>query len=497
MSTLQIKQVLIFLVCGLFALFMGPWIVDGNWRLPLFFFLIGGYLFLTKAAQVTPETYMLSFLVFGYIVGNRGFAQITPLGNLPLFMGELGLIVGTVFLAIHISLKKEFSFRLDALGIAILIWMIVGTIRVVFDYPNYGILALRDFAMVYYAAFFFIAQPMAKHTCSRKIFEKIFQTALFLLIPGFLLFKTYPEFFHQHLIFDGTPLIFYKGDLAASFLGIGFVYHYCKYDSTNMFKFLLLAYLFLILTIYTTMRAAWVGLAFILILIIFTKKLNVIKHVCVAIIILILPLVVYMSIFTEDIKQTRPYAVYEHLISMTDISGTGNYSNIDSIGSGANNRFRLIWWRTVINQTLDHGLIFGLGFGYNLTDQFYQKYYNVIEQNFAVRSPHGFILSVFGRMGLLGLGLFIFIISAMLIKTYQELYISRKSKILTLAFPYWCVSWVLFLSACFGVVLEGPMGAITFWILLGVSNSLSNCDTENRKYVLSQILSRPMREQTT
>ncbi len=241
---------------------MGTWIVDDNWKLPLVILLIGGYLLLTKATQVTPETYILSFLVFGYIVGNRGFAQITPLGNLPLFIGEIGLLIGAVFMALHISLKKEFPFRLDALGIAILFWIIVGTIRVVFDYPNYGILALRDFAMVYYAAFFFIAQSMAKHLYSRKIFETFLQAALLLLIPGFLLFKTYPEFFYQTLIFDGTPLIIYKGDLAATFFGIGFVYYYCKYGSTKKLLFLILAYLYFYLTISLTMRAAWVGLAF-------------------------------------------------------------------------------------------------------------------------------------------------------------------------------------------------------------------------------------------
>ena len=97
MYDLRLNQILIILCCALFAIFMGTWIVDDNWKLPLVILLIGGYLLLTKATQVTPETYILSFLVFGYIVGNRGFAQITPLGNLPLFIGEIGLLIGAVF----------------------------------------------------------------------------------------------------------------------------------------------------------------------------------------------------------------------------------------------------------------------------------------------------------------------------------------------------------------------------------------------------------------
>ncbi len=207
---------------------MGSWIVDDNWKMPLVILLIGGYLLLTKVTHVTLETYMLCFPVFGYIVGNRGFAQITPFGNLPLFIGELGLLFGAVSLILYVSLKKEFPFKLDALGLAILIWMVIGSIRLLFDFPTYGILAIRDSAMVYYSAFFFIAQPMGKHVYSRKIFATFLQAALLLLIPGFLLYKTYPEYFYQNLIFDGTPLIIYKGDLAATFFGIGFVYYYCK-----------------------------------------------------------------------------------------------------------------------------------------------------------------------------------------------------------------------------------------------------------------------------
>jgi hypothetical protein len=31
--------------------------------------------------------------------------------------------------------------------------------------------------------------------------------------------------------------------------------------------------------------------------------------------------------------------------------------------------------------------------------------------------------------------------------------------------------WVILVSACFGVVLEGPMGAVVFWTLLGLANA--------------------------
>src|SRR5581483_3236935 len=35
----------------------------------------------------------------------------------------------------------------------------------------------------------------------------------------------------------------------------------------------------------------------------------------------------------------------------------------------------------------------------------------------------------------------------------------------------WTGVWVIFACACFGVVLEGPMGAVVFWVLLGLASA--------------------------
>jgi hypothetical protein len=35
----------------------------------------------------------------------------------------------------------------------------------------------------------------------------------------------------------------------------------------------------------------------------------------------------------------------------------------------------------------------------------------------------------------------------------------------------WACVWTILVSACFGVVLEGPMGAVVFWSLLGILNA--------------------------
>jgi hypothetical protein len=46
------------------------------------------------------------------------------------------------------------------------------------------------------------------------------------------------------------------------------------------------------------------------------------------------------------------------------------------------------------------------------------------------------------------------------------------------ALSWWCACWVILISACFGVVLENPMGAVVFWILLGLAHASTKAVTE-------------------
>jgi CHASE3 domain sensor protein len=39
---------------------------------------------------------------------------------------------------------------------------------------------------------------------------------------------------------------------------------------------------------------------------------------------------------------------------------------------------------------------------------------------------------------------------------------------------------VILVSACFGVVLEGPMGAVVFWTILGLASATSAAEQEQR-----------------
>jgi O-antigen ligase len=158
----------------------------------------------------------------------------------------------------------------------------------------------------------------------------------------------------------------------------------------------------------------------------------------------------------------------ERVGSLIDFPGNRNYQSEESSMKGGNNQFRAMWWRAVIDETISRNPALGLGFGYDLARNFLQEYNPAMGDDFTARSPHSILVTTFGRMGLLGLGVFACFIGALFVRTWR---IMRNVASPPVELSLWACVWVILVSACFGVVLEGPMGAVVFWTLLGLANA--------------------------
>jgi hypothetical protein len=176
--------------------------------------------------------------------------------------------------------------------------------------------------------------------------------------------------------------------------------------------------------------------------------------------------VAVLAFLGRDLKASAPYSMYEHAVSIFDPAGSGTYLNGESGDPGANNRFRMIWWRDVIEETLDTSPLLGTGFGSDLSTRFLADYDLLTDETFAARSPHSMIVTMFGRLGLVGLLAWI-AVSAALARMVWRLFKGGDPDGLGLASVV-CVIW---LSACVGVVLESPMGAVVFWTAAGLANA--------------------------
>jgi len=140
------------------------------------------WIFFEWRAGARPEAWILSVILFGYIVGSRGFAQFQFSPSIPLLPAETALLLCTVGLGIRAALSKSLPIRIDAVNISILLWLGYATARMPWDLEDFGVMALRDYALAYYAVFFFLSQYLCRDPASMRLLDRAF-TVSFLVLP--------------------------------------------------------------------------------------------------------------------------------------------------------------------------------------------------------------------------------------------------------------------------------------------------------------------------
>lgn len=402
----------------------------------------------------------------GYILGNRGFAQLYLAGALPLLPAELVLLVGGTILAVQSAFRRELPFRRDALNLMLLAWIIIGTGRVGYDVRTHGVAALRDYATVYYAAFFFLAQACTREAAGKRFLVGCLLTSCTLLLFVYALSLQYPNFFLSKLTVRGTPLVFYKGDLVGTFLAIGALMHFIRFEERGRWWSLALSLVLIAATLASNNRASMLGLAVITGWLALNGRWRFALVQVVAGTVAALVILLAAHVTDTGLEKTPLYGVYERVISMVDPLGQHSYSGGDTSYKGENNLFRAVWWRAVYDETVEGNPWLGLGFGHDLADRFVRQFYPEAGDEFSTRSPHNILLSIFGRMGVAGLLPFLAVAGLMARRTVRAIQAGQGE-----AIALWCSAWVILISACFGVVLEGPMGAVVFWTMLGLANA--------------------------
>lgn len=418
------------------------------------------------------EAWLLGFLVFGYVIGNRGFAQLAPVAGVPLFFSELGLALVLAMMLLRGARQRKLPLQRDWLNGLLLLWLVLGAGRIWMDLRSHGFMALRDFAMVYYLLYFFAAQELVQHAPSRGILRAALLATFGLLPLTGLLASLFPAFFLSNLLIEGVPLIFYKSDLLATFLFTGFIVLLPAGQSRRPEDWgrWLAALASLVFGLTLLSRSSMLGLAVAVVWLAWAgrwRPARVLLSICLA---GLLSVTVYSLLQKKDFTKTKAYAIYEAVVSIADYSGTRDYQSEMSSDKGDNNRFRLVWWKNVAEDTLTTSPVLGLGFGADLAHGFLLEYYPVGEPDFSARSPHNIFMTTLGRMGLLGVAVLLAVYLHQARVTARVAREARADPARQEAMTLQAAVWVVMVSACLGVVLEGPMGAIPFWIMLGLAH---------------------------
>lgn len=453
-------------LAALFAVFLAWQIAEGDFAWPVIAGAVGTGAILFYFLRVPIDVVTIGVLLFGYLVGNRGFAQLMPSPRLPLLPAELGLLIAGGWLLVRSALDQSLPLRRTLVDVVLIALLALGTSRVVIDIREFGVMALRDFAMIYYVAFFFIARSMATEPRWRAFLLRSLVAASVALPLAFLLFETFPEFVFNSLAVRGVPLIFFKGDLAATFMAVSAIVLFLTAGKNHRWWAWPVATAEFVYVVIGENRASMLGALIGLVWL--SLRARLFPVVQTAALVAGLVVLIGLAKFAEhDWAVRRLHGLEERVISLVDFSGHRRYVSDESAVKGDNNRFRAIWWQTVIDETLAANPVFGLGFGYDLARGFLQQYNPEIGDDFIARSPHSILVTVFGRLGFVGLGLFLLLCVLLALRTWR---VMRDREARPPALALWASVWVILVSACFGVVLEGPMGAVVFWTLLGLAS---------------------------
>lgn len=454
---------------ALVAVWSGWMLAEDAYVFPVLIGTMVAGVLLTRLTGMAIDALVMATLLVGYVIGNRGFAQLMPAPGAPLLPAEIGLIITGGLLIWKSTVSKRLPISRDALNYAVLLWLIVGTLRVLPDLPAFRLMAVRDYAMVYYAVFFFIAQRMAEEARSRRL---LLTTLIVISVAQPLvvvLVDLFPDFFNQVLVLRGNPLILMKGDLALTFTASGAMLLVCACSHSQR----ALAWPFASLAILNVLAAenrASILAAVIALGALALSPLRRFVWLQVAVGALALLIVTGLALIGDHpASQRRLGSFTERMASIADVSNAGQAASEEGDIKRDNNRFRRVWWQSVVEETLAENPAFGLGFGYDLARGFLRAYNPEMADDFTARSPHNFAVTVFGRTGIVGLLSLCAIISLVCARMWQTLRAAGKEGTRG---GLWLAVFLILVSSCFGVVLEGPMGAVVFWSLMGLANGL-------------------------
>jgi hypothetical protein len=294
------------------------------------------------------------------------------------------------------------------------------------------------------------------------------------MLPLWTAFTQAPDFFIASTALNGIPLIYYKGDVAAALMAAAAAALTARAVFTGSRGTALLAVAATALAALSNSRAALVALAAAGIWALAVRHWRYVRFQLGLGIAAVAVLGLWAVVESGPVHESRLYLLYESAASIADPGGERDYQSQDLQDKPDNNRFRSVWWQQVAGQTLAEGPWLGLGFGYDLADEFTRVYFAESTEEFTARSPHNFLLTVFARMGVVGLLPLVAFLGLVAVRTWRSGRLAAVGDEGGDEFGLWLGAWVIFVAACFGVVLEGPMGAVVFWTILGLASAAEN-----------------------
>lgn len=402
----------------------------------------------------------------------------TYLGIPPLYIGEMTLIVIVLWMVNRHGLKRTLIGDESLLACLIASYMALGAVLTIPGIAEHGVEAIRDAAIWYYCIFFFIGHALgADAALGRKVWRSMVIAWGFALVWGSvdqlcqLTMNWTLATLGPVLPWRGEPLFFNSNYEQIQHMGLAaLVALHPRISQGHLGRWraplaVVSVIPGLVLVSIAHGRGVKVGLvlgALILAVLHFApgKPLQISRRVIAGLIILVLLMGGGVLVLGDDFLRA---------------SRLERFTEANPSAPSGTAYWRLIWWKVLWQEVNDENPAFGLGFGQSLS--MYNPYLQGGEHELTawpVRSPHNFNITVFSRMGFVGLALWLAVfvvgLGSLFLKTWRgQGTAAHQERREELAF------WIVMLVATwgngsFGVLMEGPVLGIWFWFALGFSH---------------------------
>jgi hypothetical protein len=336
-------------------------------------------------------------------------------------------------------------------------------------------MVLRDTATVYYALFFFLVYGSMQHKPTRDYILKLLPiiAGLSLVLYTITIFGGLSTSVGNATMIRGAPVILQSVDAMIP-ICIGFsAFAYMKsIQASGLMKMIyLISSIGCTAPLFSHGKAvfyvAFFAYIFALMLVGHWKILMTI--IPIGVLSALMLMVLIQSGFVKD--EQRKFKRFMDEFSSFNIIGVGSKGSQKHAQSTVD--WRLTWWKTVTMDAMETRPFYGLGMGADISSKFHAQYFNSSYLNTNVRIaryPHNIIFTIIGRMGLIGL--IIFIPIAILIA--RELWIGMQilRKYGSQSNPRYAFTWAFilagFVNAFFQSTFEAPYTAVMFWTFLAL-----------------------------
>ncbi len=412
----------------------------------------------------------LCLILAGYTLLGRGFAYI---GVAPLFLGELTLMLG---LAAWVTRSRPLMATQSVAGGALLVFMLLGMVRLSMDLPTYGVMAIRDSVIWGYGLFAIaVASVLTREPEALRVLVRRFRPFASGVIGTVGVLFLISEVFGSSMptipgtdaripgLKGGDTMVHLAGAVAFVLVGLG-------KKSWWMLPVLIADFGVIAMRNRSGMLAFL--LAMMVVLAFRSRRVSIGKWSYLALVGIVALVVVNPKIEVYGERSISLDQLANNFRSLTGDSG--------SQALEGSKEWRLNWWSDIFEYTFTGPyFVAGKGFGINLaSDDGYQ-----VDEEESLRSPHNGHLSVLARMGVPAFGLWILLQLSWAAAIVRSLLRARKREedgwhgLFLFLLAYWTAFMV---NITFDVFIEGPMGGIWFWTLFGVG--LGAVNIYNRRW---------------